>query len=411
MVFLLACGSGGEKEMFNTKLFKIIVAFIIFFSVASNPKSTNAAQEKNPTNPAASVAAINGNREVSISRRQDKGPLKIFVLDVGQGDSIFIEFPYGETMLVDAGTWDGYGIPHIKKFLNDYFKVNTYKNKTIDVVVASHPDYDHIKGMKEVLGNYRVNWYIDNGMPVKSGLYQSLMKMVKKYDKKNRIDYIAIKEDSPEFNEQGFYRFNNIVHFKDVDVYVLGSYKGKGEQDVNNASIVMKIVYGKTSFLLTGDSEGENKLDKVEYLKVDTDELGENRIFKRLKDRNELGMLRSDVLKVGHHGSHHSATELYLSEVMPGISVISVGDYRISSHAVRFGHPRLETLQRLDKYTTGKAARQVMKAYQDTKNQKDFVTEKAIYLTSNEHKLKGKSVEKFGDIVIQLDGNKALKEN
>ena len=164
----------------DAKVFKIIVAFIIIFSVASNSKAANAAQGKNPTNPAVSVAVAKENREVSISRRQDKGSLKIFVLDVGQGDSIFIEFPYGETMLVDAGSWDGYGIPHIKKFLNDYFKGNTYKNKTIDVVVASHPDYDHIKGMKEILGNYQVNWYIDNGMPVKSCLYQSLMKMVKK---------------------------------------------------------------------------------------------------------------------------------------------------------------------------------------------------------------------------------------
>ncbi len=397
--------------MFNAKVCKVIVASLISFSIVCNPKATNAAQEKNPTNPAASVAAIKENRGVSVLRRQDKGPLKIFVLDVGQGDSIFIEFPYGETMLVDAGSWDGYGIPHIKKFLNTYFKNNTYKNRTIDVVVASHPDYDHIRGMREILGNYRVNWYIDNGMPVKSGLYQSLMKMVKKYDKKNKIDYIAIKEDIPEFNEQGFYRLNNITHFNDVDVYVLGSYKGKGEQDVNNASIVMKIVYGKTSFILTGDSEGENKLDKEEYLKVNMDEFEENRIFNRLKDRNELEMLHSDVLKVGHHGSHHSVTELYLSEVAPVISVISVGDYRISSHAARFGHPRLETIQRLDKYTTGKISRKVMKAYQDTKTQKDFVTEKAIYLTSGEHKLKGKSVEKFGDIVIQFDGNKASKEN
>jgi hypothetical protein len=97
--------------------------------------------------------------------------------------------------------------------------------------------------------------------------------------------------------------------------------------------------------------------------------------------------------------------------VTPGISVISVGDYRISSHAVRFGHPRLETLERLDKYTTGRDEKQLIKSYQDAKTQKDFVTEKAIYVTSNEHKLKGKNVEKFGDIVIQLDGNKVSKEN
>jgi len=100
---------------------------------------------------------------------------------------------------------------------------------------------------------------------------------------------------------------------------------------------------------------------------------------------------------------------MYLSEVMPGISVISVGDYRISSHAIRFGHPRLETLQRLDKYTTGKTVRKAMKVYQDTKTQKDFITEKAIYLTSSEHKMKGKSVEKFGDIIIILDGNRVVK--
>jgi hypothetical protein len=97
--------------------------------------------------------------------------------------------------------------------------------------------------------------------------------------------------------------------------------------------------------------------------------------------------------------------------VAPTISVISVGDYRISSHAVRFGHPRLETLQRLDKYTTGEGKEQTVKAYKDKTTQKDFFTRKAIYLTTNQHKLAGKSVEKFGDIIILLDGNKARKED
>ena len=395
----------------NTKNLLKISVFVIFLLAGFNLQTGNAVSDKKPINPAESISGKKENREVTILRRQKLGPLKIFILDVGQGDSIFIEFPYGETMLIDAGSWDGYGMKHIKEFLNDYFKERAYKNNTIDVVVASHPDYDHIKGMKDILKLHNVNWYIDNGLPVSSGLYQSLMKTVREYDVKNKMDYIAIKEDNPEFKKNGIYRFSNIVHFKDADAYILGSYKGEGKQDVNNASIVMKIVYGKTSIILTGDSEGDNILDKDEYTKVRTDDYEENRIYKRLKDNNKLDMLHCDVLKVGHHGSHHSATEVYLSEMAPEISAISVGDYKISSHARKFGHPRLETIERLDKYTVMKNGKQQIKAFKDIKTKADFVTEKAIYLTANEHKLKGKSLEKFGDIVILLDGNRASKEN
>jgi len=381
------------------------ILFIILFSLAPAHASS-----KQPINPAQGVSSQKSNWNVNIIRKETPGPLKVFVLDVGQGDSIFIEFPYGETVLVDAGSWDRYGIPHIKKFLEDYFKEHAYKNKTIDVVIATHPDYDHIKGMKDILTSYRVTWYIDNGLPVTSRLYSSLMKAVGKYDRENKTDYIAVKEDNPEFKESGFYHFNNIVHFKGADAYILGSYKGEGKQDVNNASVVMKIVYGKTSILLTGDSEGKNTIDKDEYIKTNTDDYEENRIYKRLKDRDELDMLRSDVLKVGHHGSHHSATEVYLSEVKPKISVISVGDYKISSHAERFGHPRLETLERLEKYTAEKASKHIIKAYSDEKSWVDFTTSKSILTTATRHVLKGKSIVKYGDIILLSDGSRVFLE-
>jgi len=360
-------------------------------------------------NPAQGVSNQKDGWNPQIIRRSSPQPLKVFVLDVGQGDSIFIEFPYGETILVDCGSYDDYGIPHVKSFLRDYFKANKYKNNTVDVVVASHPDADHIRGLKDLLASYNINWYIDNGLPGTTRMYKALMSAVNEYDKKDKLDYIAVKEDNPEFEDKGFLLFNNIVHFKDVDVYVLGSYKGSGKEDVNNASVVLKIVYGKTSILLTGDSEGKNELDKNKYITVNLKDYEENRIYRRLQDKNRLSMLDSDVLKVGHHGSHHSATELYLAEVTPRISLISVGDYRISSHAVRFGHPRLETLERLDKYTVGKGEEQYIKAYKDKGLKNDFTTEKAIYLTSKEHELGGGTVDKFGDIIIMFDGEKVSK--
>lgn len=387
-----------------------LIVFLFLFTIF-NPFFVYAVPADRLTNPSQAVSGPKGNWKVDIIRREKAEPLRVFILDVGQGDSIFMEFPYGETMLVDAGSWDSYGIPHLKNFLNDYFREHSYKNNTIDVVVASHPDYDHIKGLRDIIKNYRVNWYIDNGQPASSTLYKSLMKTVKFYDEKDKTDYIAIKENNPEFDKNGLYNFANITRFKDAEVYILGSYKGEGKQDLNNASIVMKIVYGRTSVLLTGDSEGKNLLKENEYIKADSDKYEENRIYKRLKDKNRLDMLDSDALKVGHHGSHNSATEVYLSEATPEISVISVGDYRVSSHARRFGHPRLETLERLAKYTSGKREKQLIKAYKDSKTQEEFSIEKAVYLTANEHQLKRKSIDRFGDIIILLDGDKVSKVN
>lgn len=396
--------------MRNSKIFIKTIALVIFFFAGINLKVATADSVQKPTNPAEQVASKKDGWNPPIIRRATPQPLKVFVLDVGQGDSIFIEFPYGETMLVDAGSWDSYGIPHIKTFLRDYFKANKYKDNTIDVVVASHPDSDHIKGLRWVISNCKVNWYIDNGLPANSLLYRSLMRVVRKYDKKDKIDYVAIKENNAEFQKKGFYDLNGLLRFKDVNIYVLGSYEGEGEEDVNNASVVMKIAYENNSIILTGDAEGKNLIKKDEYLKANSGDFEENRIYKRLQAESKLSLLDSDVLKVGHHGSHHSATELFLEAVTPLVSVVSVGDYRISSHAVRFGHPRLETLDRLDKYTTDKTNKHIIKAYKDTKTPVDFVTDRTILATSAMHELKGKTVKKYGDLILLFNGSKVSIE-
>lgn len=428
--------------MRKLRIILLVILCNLFIISASFPKEAG-------VNPAIVVSEQKENWHPNITRRENPGPLKVFVLDVGQGDSIFVEFPYGETMLVDAGSKDKvkYIVSHdgkskefatddyITDFLDYYFslKENLYKNKTIDVAVASHPDADHINYMKKILESYNVNWYIDNGQPgpgkgkrtAKDGSYYSLMEEVLKKDNEDKLDYVVIHEDNKEFEQNGFLDFTNIIHFKDSKIYILGSYKAD-KYKKNNNSIVMKIVNGSTSILLTGDSEGENISYENDYVKADTEKSEENRIYKRLKNKDRLDMLNSDVLKVGHHGSANTASSLYLSKVAPKISVISVGDYKISSEATRFRHPRLVTVKRLNDYTSETIKSHTILAFPETDNTKksrrkqnfvaknmrvtSFATEKAIYTTADEHILDGGKIAKLGDIIIILDGAKVTKE-
>ena len=365
------------------------------------------------SNPARSVSTPKEDWHPHINRREAvPEELKIFVLDVGQGDAIFIEFPHGETMLIDAGSWDGYGIPHLSHFLENYFQVNSFKKKTIDMIVVSHPDFDHISGLKEIIDGYWVNWFIDSGRAGSRKTYSELMTDVKFKDEENRFDYIAITEKADGFKKDGFFKLDDILDFEDCDCFLLSSYRGKGWQDPNNASISVKIKCGRSSALFMGDAEGKNKLDEDKYIKVDLNSWSENRIYKRLKGLEHQKLLDSDLIKTGHHGTDKAASELFLKAVSPKVSVISTGDYRISEKAKKYGHPRAAHLQRLEKYTSGTSAgKRRIRAFETHAKKVTLEITKDIFLTGPEHELKKnyspgasgtQSIKEYGDILLIL---------
>ena len=222
--------------------------------------------------------------------------LTVHFLDVGQGDSILIEYE-NKSMLIDAGESDQ------GKVVSDY--LHDQGISTLDYVVATHPHSDHIGGMIDVLNNFKIKHFIDSGYPHTSKTYENMLTTI---DKKN------IPFETPK-------RGDKINFASGIDVEVLNPGSSYYSDDLNQNSVVLKVTDGKVSFLLMGDAglEAENDIMKAGY------------------DVN------ADVLKVGHHGSKTSSGASFISAVSPSISVIEVGagnDY---------GHPHAETLERLQK--------------------------------------------------------------
>lgn len=218
--------------------------------------------------------------------------LKIVFLDIGQGDSILIESPTGNQILIDGGL--------NRKVLEALGREIPFYDRSIDVVVATHPDADHIGGLPFVLKRYRVGNYFDNGMVFDTSLFEELDREI--INKK--ISYFKTTQGMLIDIGGGAY----IRVFSPID---------SGGDDTNKNSVVAKLYFGGTSVLLTGDAPLET----------------ENILVKKYgKD------LESDILKVAHHGSKYSLSEAFLSAVSPVESVISV------NRDNRYGHPNIEVL-------------------------------------------------------------------
>jgi competence protein ComEC len=225
--------------------------------------------------------------------------LEIDFLDVGQGDAIFIQAPNGNQVLVDGGPNNA--------ALRELSKVMPFYDRSIDMVIESHPDSDHINGLVGVLRRYKTDLLMESGVESENVAYQELKNLIRE----KNIQYVFTRRGMRVNLDNGLYLD---ILFPDRDV---------SGWDTNNASIVAKLVYANNSFLLTGDSP-----DKIEKFLVSL-------------DGNRLG---SNVLKVSHHGSRTSTSEMFLGYVQPDYAVISVGKDN------KYGHPHQETLDRLSQF-------------------------------------------------------------
>ena len=224
---------------------------------------------------------------------QSRGELLITFIDVGQGDSILVETPDERKVLIDAGPKTVVPFLHTKGI------------NSLDMVVLTHPHDDHAGGLPAVLQEIKVKEVLDTALPYESYAYRNFLRLINE----NRIKYNIAKA-------------GQFIDLGDVKASILGPPEQFIEgtlSDPNNNSIVIRLVYGKTSFMLTGDLAFE----------------GEKEIMDKGYD------IKSDVLKIGHHGSATSTSDEFLDEVRPKVAVISVGKYN------KFGHPSHKTLDRL----------------------------------------------------------------
>lgn len=210
----------------------------------------------------------------------DGSPLAVHILDVGKADSIFIECN-GHYMLVDGGTADR------GRQVSNYLKSRGVQS--LDCVVNTHPDSDHIGGLKDVLERFRVSRYLSPSLPPalipKSTEYIGVQAAIRSTN---------LKEEHPAAGSSFL--------VGQMRVSVLGPVTAG--TSTNNNSIVLRLSFGKTSFLLMGDAEKEEELSLLAS--------GED--------------LSATVLKIGHHGSDTSSTEAFLQAVKPKYAAISVGD-------------------------------------------------------------------------------------
>lgn len=226
------------------------------------------------------------------------GLLKVVFVDVGQGDAIYIEAPNGKQVLIDGG--------QSAKILNSLNSIMPMFDKSIDLVVYTHCDADHIGGLPHVIDNYEVAMVMSNGCTSDTQVYK---KLNQKISEKNIKTSVAEKDMRIVLDEVG-------VYFD-----ILFSAGASQSFKSNDGSIVGKLLYKDKSFMLTGDAT------------VYTEDI----ILKNY-DRDTL---KSDVLKLGHHGSKTSSGSDWLSAVNPSYSVISAGLNN------KYGHPNNEVLSRL----------------------------------------------------------------
>ena len=227
------------------------------------------------------------------------GTLTVVFLDAGQGDAIFIEAPNGNQVLIDGG-------PN-KSVLRQLSKVMPFYDRSIDIVIATHPDKDHIGGLPDVLQRYTVDFILESGAKNDTGISRAFESAILQ----NKIKRIFAKREMA------------ITLGDDVFLNILFPDRDVSEVESNTASIVAQLVYKNTEFMLTGDSP-----KTIEEYLVFLD--GEK--------------LRSDVLKVGHHGSKTSSSESFVGYVSPEYAIISAGADN------SYGHPHKEVVEILNQF-------------------------------------------------------------
>jgi competence protein ComEC len=238
------------------------------------------------------------------------GVLTVSFLDVGQGDAIFIESPTGRQVLIDGGKAD-------RAVLRELGAVMPWNDRTIDVVVPTHPDADHVGGLVDVLDRFQVSYVIQSSVMGDTDLWHTLQSAIAREGPiKNSM---ATREQSERSSHRMMAMRGQIIDigggafleilFPDRDVSGL---------ETNMGSVVARLVYGDTSFMLTGDSP----IAIEKYLTV-----------------LDGGRLKSNVLKAGHHGSRTSSDPDFIAAVDPSYGVFSRGCDNT------YGHPHSEVVQ------------------------------------------------------------------
>lgn len=244
----------------------------------------------------AGLALLAGRETLSL--RAEKSDFKIHVLDVGQGDAILAQTPYGHNILVDGGP-NAAAAGLLPAYLPWY-------DRTIDLMVLTHPHDDHVGGLVPVLERYEVEQVVYTGVVHPSPVYMEWLKLLRQKEISVKL---AGREQSIGLGPDC--RLDIIFPF--------GSLAGQAPANLNNSSIVIYLLYGNNSFLLAGDIEKEAEEELLS------------------------GNLAADMVKIPHHGADTSSGQAFIDSVKADYAIISVGADN------KFGHPSRRVIKRLER--------------------------------------------------------------
>lgn len=322
----------------------VAIALGIFYAVA--PEEFNALKEKlfpsEPSSPGTQPTL--------------EGTLEMTVIDIGQGDCIFLQFPDGQTMIMDAGSEFG--------STNEYDQLTAHLTlrgiDSLDYVFITHSDYDHIRYMQDIFEDYEVkNIYMPR---VADDMSATWTKTVAAIEEETWTNESGETVDSEIYYTVGDFVIQGENWTMNCHSYLEDDYpsvKESSSAEVKNAvSPVCFLEYADRTIVLTGDSNERNE----EYL-----------LERGVLDKD------ADVLKVGHHGSRTSTIQEFLNAVDCEYAIVSYGEDN------EYGHPTPELMSRLEDYT-------------DVRPDNDYNGYKYIYETP-----------KDGNVSVFVDGNGTLR--
>lgn len=240
-----------------------------------------------------------------VTSNYDGSNLTVHTLDVGQADSILLQLPHNQTMLIDAGNNnDG-------EYIIDYLKALNISK--IDYLIATHPHEDHIGGMDDVVDELEIGkMYV----PVLPSTYD----MTRNYQ--SVLNSAKNKKITPYEIDSSL---GNLITDGQLKIDVIAPREEAIYSDLNNYSICLRVQFYDTVMLFMGDAEDISEKDIMNYSNAELD---------------------ADILKVGHHGSRDSSIQKFLDKVTPKTAIISCGKDN------DYGHPHSEAIERFNKMGT-----------------------------------------------------------
>ena len=348
-----------------------------------------------PAIPAAVLALANSSEAPPSAASSEAGPaMQVHLVDVGQGAATLVEFPCG-AMLIDAGgegeTEPGYdSVGHLEAYLRAFFDRRADLKDTLDVLVLTHAHIDHVRAVPRVLSAFKVRNVVDDGRDGSVDEATLAVQAARAHAKSTPgSKYLAVRTErfasEKPMGGAAVDPFGNCGGANPSVRLLWGgvatdpgwgtdNYGKRRFDNDNNHSVVVRVDFGESSLLVTGDLE-------------------EPGIRSMLAART-LGSTDVDILQVGHHGSYNATTPALLAAVTPEMALISAG--RDTRHADwtawDYGHPRQSTVSLLQQHVSGRRTPLDARVATGVERFTSRRVEEAIYATAWD-----------GDVVVRAD--------